>query len=84
VPVARGVLVALVAVAVLLRVAAVPLLRRRHPAAAGFVARWWAVVPVLALAAVVTWALGWPGLALSALAVVVVWSRPDIFGLPRP
>jgi bacteriorhodopsin len=83
VPVARGVLVVLVAVAVLLRVVAVPLLRRRHPAAARFVARWWAAVPFLALAAVVTWALGWPGLALSALALVVVWARPDVFGLPR-
>jgi hypothetical protein len=80
----RGVLVALVAVACLLRVAAVPLLRRRHPRAAGLVARWWAAVPFLALAGVVTWALGWPGLALAVLAAVVVWSRPDVFGLPRP
>jgi hypothetical protein len=32
--------------------------------------------------ALVTWAIGWFGLVLGAVAVGVVLSRPDIFGLP--
>jgi hypothetical protein len=79
----RAVLLALVVVALLVRLVVVPVLRPRHPGAAAALERHWAWLPFAALGVGVTWALGWPGLALTALAVVVVASRPDLFGLPH-
>jgi hypothetical protein len=78
----RALVLALVVLAAVVRYAGVPALRTRHPAAAAALARNWVWLPVAALVALVTWAIGWFGLVLGAAAVGVVLSRPDLFGLP--
>jgi hypothetical protein len=78
----RAFLLALVVLAALVRFAGVPALRRNHPAAADALARHWVWLPVVALVALVTWAIGWFGLVVGAFAVGVVLARPDVFGLP--
>lgn len=80
----RALLFTLVVVAFALRLAAVPLLRARHPVAADRLARHWFWLPVLALIAAVTWAIGPMGLLFGAFAVVVVLAWPGVFpGAPR-
>jgi hypothetical protein len=80
----RALLLVLVVLAGALRLAVVPLLRPRHPLAAERLARHWAWLPVVALVAAVTWAVGPIGLVFGALAVVVVLAWPGPFpGAPR-
>lgn len=80
----RALLLTLIVLAGVLRLAAVPLLRANHPVAAERLARHWAWLPVLALIAAVTWAVGPIGLLFGAVAVVVVLAWPGVFpGAPR-
>lgn len=75
-------MVVLVGLAYGARVVGVGALEREHPRAAAALARHWVWLPILGLLALVTWALGPIGLLLGTLAVGVVASRPDVFGLP--
>lgn len=80
----RALLLTLIGVAFVVRLAAVPLLRASHPVVADRLARHWFWLPVLALIAAVTWAVGPIGLLFGAFAVVVVLAWPGAFpGAPR-
>jgi hypothetical protein len=80
----RALLLVLFVLAGVLRLVAVPLLRADHPVAADRLARHWHWLPVLALIAAVTLAIGPIGLLFGAFAVVAVLAWPGAFpGAPR-
>jgi hypothetical protein len=74
-------LVPVVVAAFVVRVIAVAVLRRRHPAAAAFVARNWTWLPLLAVV-VLLMLWSWPVGALAAAIATVIVARPGAFGLP--
>jgi hypothetical protein len=80
--VGAALLMALVAAAFCLRVAAIAVLRHRHPEAAALVVRHWTWVPVLGVLTLAVWTAGPAGLLLGAVAAGVVAARPGLFGLP--
>jgi hypothetical protein len=78
------VLLPVVAVAFLVRTAAVVLLRRRSPKAAAAVDRWWLWLPLIAVLIVVTLANPIIGLVVTAVTVVLL-TRASSVGSPfRP